>query len=226
MNKKIKKLPQAYEEIYEDFYKDYALSKSLFRKFASFLESWYHKEIAKMGIKNCSILEIGCGALNHVPYEKTFSRYDVIEPKNYLIKATDKKRLYSINKIYKSLDHLPCDIKYSKIISIAVLEHIDDLEQHLISIKKLIEPKGVFSVAIPAEGEFLWWISWRLTTGIGFWLKYKLDYGLLMRYEHINQASKIINLIKKYFYIEKINSFPFKIKNLRLYITLECKSIN
>ena len=125
MNKKIQKLPQAYEKIYEDFYKDYALSKSFFRKLACLLESCYHKKVAHMGLRNCSILEIGCGSLNHVQYEKDFSIYDVIEPKDYLIKAADRKKIKSINNIYNSFESIPNHKKYSKIISIAVLEHIE-----------------------------------------------------------------------------------------------------
>ena len=82
--------------------------------------------------------------------------------------------------------------KYSKIISIACLEHVDELESHLVLIKSLLTDRGLFVVAIPAEGELLWWLAWRLTTGLSFWIKYKLDYGVIMKYEHINSAAQII----------------------------------
>ena len=64
----------------------------------------------------------------------------------------------------------------------------------LSEIKKRLVKNGNFIVAIPAEGEFLWWLGWRLTSGISFWLKYKLDYGVIMRFEHINKKRK--NLLK------------------------------
>ena len=71
----------------------------------------------------------------------------------------------------------------------------------------------------------MWWLGWRLTTGIGFWLKYKLDYGVIMRYEHVNNAKKILQALRKYFVIHKLESFPLNIKHGRLYIHIVCKKI-
>ena len=34
-----------------------------------------------------------------------------------------------------------------------------------------------------------------------------------MRYENVNTAKKILKSIKKYFVIEKVESFPFHLKN-------------
>ena len=70
-----------------------------------------------------------------------------------------------------------------------------------------LTPQGKFLVTIPAEGELLWWLVWRLTTGIAFWLKHKLDYGVIMKYEHVNTASKIIRSLNKYFKIILLNPF-------------------
>ena len=220
---RIKKLPEKYEKIYKNFYKDYALSKTLIRKIISFFESWYHKQIAKMGNKNEIILEIGCGSLNHINYEKGFLSYEVVEPKVFLLEQVQRKKKLIVSKIYTSLDKIPDHKNYSKIISIAVLEHVNNLEEHILQITNLLQPNGIFAVAIPAEGELLWWLAWRLTSGIGFWIKYRLDYGVIMRYEHIHNSKDILEKLKKYFYIYKIRSFPFNIRNFRIYITLECR---
>ena len=157
-------------------------------------------------------------------YEKHYLRYDVVEPKSYLVKKADSNLFGRINSIYKYIEEIPYKRKYSKIISIACLEHIHDLEEHLQQINNHLEDDGCFLVAIPAEGEFLWWLSWRLTTGISFWLRYKLDYGVIMRHEHVNSAKQVVELLRKYFFVEDIDSFPVKIKHLRLYITLKCSS--
>lgn len=220
---RIKNLPEKYKKIYKNLYMDYALSKTFIRKIISFFESWYHKKIASLGNKNEIILEIGCGSLNHINYEKNFLSYDVVEPKEFLIKQIDRKRKLMVSKIYKSLNDIPFNKKYSKIISIAVLEHVNDLEKHIFKITDLLQPNGVFAIVIPAEGEILWWLAWRLTSGISFWLKYHLDYGVIMRYEHKNTSEKILKKLKKYFHIYKIKSFPFNIKNFRIYITVECR---
>ena len=118
--KKIKNLPEKYEKIYKNFYKDYALSKTFTRKIISFFESWYHKEIASMGNKNETILEIGCGSLNHINYEKNFLSYEAVEPKDFLIKQVERKKRLMVSKIYKSLNDIPSNKNYTKIISIAV----------------------------------------------------------------------------------------------------------
>ena len=217
------KLPYEYEFIYKRFYDDYAFSKSFARKIAAFFESWYHKKIAKMGFSNHDILEVGCGGLNHIKYEKNFKKYDVVEPKKYLIESANNDLKLAISEIYDSIELIPKNKKYNKIISIAVLEHVLDLEEHIKKISTLLKPNGFFALAIPAEGEFLWWLAWRCSTGLAFWLKYKLDYGVLMKYEHVNDARQIMEILKKYFYIEQFSCYPCKIRNFRLYIALKCR---
>ena len=214
----MRKLPEEYEEIYKQFYIDYSNANNFFRKISLIVEKWYHLKAAKSKVKGNSILEIGAGNLNHVRYEKGNKNYDVIEPKNFLIESSDIKYQKKINNFYSSIDEVPRKKFYKKIIAIAVLEHIDNLDLFLEKVEKKLHPEGRFIVEISAEGEFLFWLAWRLTTGIGFWLKYNLDYGLIMRFEHINSAKKIVRLLKKHFKIFSMESFPLSIKHLRLYI--------
>ena len=163
-------------------------------------------------------MEVGAGNLNHVKFEKDYEFYDVIEPKDYLIEASDPAIRKKIRNIYKNIEEIPENRVYDKIISIAVLEHIENLDSILEKISEKLDENGKFIVEIPAEGEFLWWLGWRLTTGLGFWLKYRLDYGIIMRFEHVNKAEEIIFYLKKYFKVINIESFPLNIKNWRLYI--------
>jgi hypothetical protein len=217
-------LPIEYQNIYKEFYKEYASSATTARKVAQIFESWYHHKVSKwQREKSVSILEIGCGSLSHMKYESRYHTYDVVEPKQFLLKNSRPSDLARVTNIYESLDTIPVNKRYTKIISIACLEHIKDLECHLSLVKERLEANGSFIVAIPAEGELLWWLGWRLTTGIGFWLKYKLDYGVIMRFEHVNSAQQVMKELKKQFSISKERSYPFNLKNLRLYIALECK---
>lgn len=217
----MRKLPKKYEKIYQEFYINYSQANTFFRKLSLFVEKWYHLKAFSSKSNPHSILELGAGNLNHVKFEKNFKLYDVIEPKEYLIKASDPLDRKKVTEIYRDIIEIPKNKLYDKIISIAVLEHIENLDFVLLKVADKLHPKGKFIVEIPAEGEFLWWLGWRITTGVGFWLKYNLDYGVIMRYEHINKASKIINSLKKYFKIINVQSFPFNIKNLRLYIHIE-----
>lgn len=220
------KLPSNYQKIYKQFYLDYAGSKTFFRKLSAILESWYHKKIAHAHYPLANILEVGAGSLNHLCYElDQFTSYDVVEPKSYLIDNSPFEVRKRVNNIFTTVDHIPHATCYDTIISIATLEHIWDLDSHLFKLSQKLSSKGEFLVAIPAEGEFLWWIAWRLTTGIGFWIKYRLDYGVIMRYEHVNDAASILDKISKYFKIQSIESFPFSFKHFRLFILIKAAKV-
>lgn len=214
----MRKLPEKYRKIYKKFCIDYSQANTFFRKLSLIVEKWYHLKAYKAKVDAHSILEIGSGNLNHVKFEKNFKYYDVVEPKSYLIEASDPVIRKKIRNVYKDIKNIPEGLIYDKIISIAVLEHIENLESILEKIPEKLSDNGKFIVEIPAEGEFLWWLGWRLTTGIGFWLKYRLDYGVIMRYEHVNKAHEILISLNKYFNIVHLNSFPFNFKNWRLYI--------
>ena len=214
----MRNLPKKYRDIYEDFYINYSQANTFFRKLLLFVEKWYHLKASNTKTFANSILEVGAGNLNHVKFEKDYKFYDVVEPKDYLINASDPTIRKKIRNIYKDIEEIPENRVYDKIISIAVLEHIENLDSVLEKISEKLNENGKFVVEIPAEGEFLWWLGWRLTTGLGFWLKYRLDYGIIMRFEHVNKAHEIIFYLKKYFKVIHIESFPFNIKNWRLYI--------
>ena len=75
---------------------------------------------------------------------------------------------------------------YDRVLSIATLEHIGDLPACLArSSTSLLSGDGRFVAGIPSEGGFLWWLGWRATTGLSYRLRYGLDYGVLMRHEHL-----------------------------------------
>lgn len=218
-------LPPKYQKIYQQVYKDYASSKGILRTLTHFIESWYHKKVGQvLANDNPRILEIGCGSLNHVKYENHFSLYDVVEPQLYLLENANPIDQALINNRFLDLNSLSRNTQYDKIISIACLEHILNLEDHIHHIKIRLSPGGKFAAAIPAEGEFMWWLSWRLSTGIAFWLKYKLDYGVIMRYEHVNTAKKIERLLRSSFRDVKQRSFPFCLKHFRIYLFFECSN--
>ena len=221
----MRRLPPKYQQIYEEFYLDYSNANNFFRKLSLLVERWYHIQAYKEMPTANSILEIGAGNLNHIKFEKNFKSYDVVEPKEFLLNSAEDKYKLLIRNRYKDISEIPNNISYDKVIAIAVIEHIEELGYLLNEISKRLKEDGSFLVEIPAEGEFLWWLGWRLTTGIGFWLKYKLDYGIIMRYEHVNNVQKIFVEIKKYFLIEKVKSFPFNFKNGRLYIHIKCRKI-
>ena len=106
-----------------------------------------------------------------------------------------------------------------------VLEHILDLPDLIKKSISLLKRGGLFQVAIPCEGELAWYLAWRLGTSSTFWLKYKKNWGEMIRYEHVNNLEEIQSLINYYFGNIKIirSPIPFLLnkKHFSFYAYLE-----
>lgn len=217
----MKKLPTKYQKIYKENYIEYAGKNSIFRKIVSIFESWYHNQASSIYPSADKILDVGSGSLFHLKFESNYKIYDIVEPKKYLLDNCPKE-LLKIQNYYENLKDIPIESKYDKILSIMVLEHVEDLDLHLKLISQKINNSGKFIVEISAQNDFLYWLSWRCSTGFIFWLKYRLDYGVLMNFERLNSYEKILKTIKKYFLIIEKKAFPFNIRNFRIYEHLVC----
>lgn len=206
-------LNKNHKDIYELEYKNNRDGKGFFEKLSKFCEAWMHKRVAT--IQGDNVLELGAGTLNHIKYEKHFRNYDIVEPMKFLY--SDKMELKKINRTYSSQKDIKPGKKYDKILSVAVLEHMTDLPSELEKSQLLLKSHGVFMAGIPSEGGFLWWMGWRFTTGISYYLRNKLDYGELMRHEHVNTAAEIEALVRHYFKNVTIERFPFNSLHFSLY---------
>ncbi len=212
--KKRTKLPEKYEKIYQKEYLYNRSSKGFINSIKHKLEAWMHYRVAH--IKGENILEIGAGTLNHVKYEKKYKIYDVVEPNQFLYIKSGNRRY--INNIYRSAKEIPRDKVYDKIFSIAVFEHLENLPEEINILLKHLKKGGILQAAIPGEGNILWGICWRLTTAVSFYIRYGLNYGLIMKHEHINDYKEITEIIKFFFKNIKIKYFPFKYFCIYLYI--------
>lgn len=86
----------------------------------------------------------------------------------------------------------------------------------------LLDESGVFSASIPSQGRFLWTLGYKATTGLEFALKYKLDYDVIMNYEHCNDQKEIIEICKYFFKSVKKSLFGIS-DELSLYTHLSCR---
>jgi hypothetical protein len=179
------------------------------------MESWLHKKVAQDVPKKHTkkTLEIGAGTLNQLDYEESI-HYDIVEPfkKLYL----DSPNFEKINNFYEDVNEIDLNNKYDRITSIAVFEHITNLPEVVAKSCLLLNDKGTLRTSIPNEGTFLWTLGWKLTTGIEFKLKYKLDYSVLMKYEHVNTANEIENILNHFFEKNRCKVFGIS-KNFGFY---------
>jgi hypothetical protein len=86
----------------------------------------------------------------------------------------------------------------------------------------LMKPGGQFLAGIPSKGEFLWWLGWRSSTGLSYYLRNKLDYGVLMRHEHVNTEFEIIAVCRIIFENVEVEAFPLNVPHMSLYKFLSC----
>jgi hypothetical protein len=216
-------LPKEIDEIYSNYYKSNRDGQTIVSSHTRKIESWMHKKVARDTIgtqhSNKATLEIGAGTLNQLPYETNSQPYDIVEPFTNLYR--NSLHLHRIRNIYKDISDVPSEYSYDRITSIAVLEHICNLPEVVSKSGLLLAPNGVFHAAIPSEGTLLWKLGWLMTTGIEFKITYGLDYGLLMKHEHVNTADEIENVLE--FFFENIECEVFGLsKRISLYRFYSC----
>lgn len=210
-------LPQDYQRIYEREYKMNREGGSFVTRISSGLEAWMHRQVASAAAD--SVLEIGAGTLNQLRYEAPQKRYDVIEPFAALYAGSPD--LPSVTSLYADIADVPSGQRYGRITSVAVLEHLDDLPGIVARSALLLRDDGVFQAGIPSEGGLLWTLAWRTTTGVAYWLRNRLDYGVLMRHEHLNTAAEIEAVVGNFFAKVQVARFPLPLRQLSFYSYLK-----
>lgn len=194
-------LPKRIEEVYSVHYKANREGRTTASSLAQKMEAWMHLEVAK-DIANLpdtkkATLEIGAGTLNQLKYEADIGPYDIVEPFKNLY--CDSPLLNRIRNIFIDISEIPNLTRYDRITSVATFEHVLNLPEVVARCGLLLNKNGMLRTAIPSEGTFLWTLGWKLTTGLEFKIKYGIDYGLMMRHEHVNNAKEIEGILKYFF---------------------------
>lgn len=202
-------LPAQYEDIYQQIYQENRNGTAAANRISLLLERWMHHQAAQSS--TFPLLELGAGTLNHIPFElgKPGFEMDVVEPQSYLFRDSVYKNC--VRNFFSDMQDVPTNNMYARIISIAVLEHLDDLPFIVAQSALRLESGGEFFAGIPSEGSFAWWLAWRFGTGLPFRLRYGLSYKTWMKFEHINTAPEIETVIRYFFdHVERKRFFlPF-----------------
>lgn len=221
--KKRPALPAKLKRIYLEHYKQNRGGEYATTRFTQRLEEWMHKKVAEdIGRSDAPVtLEIGAGTLNHLKYENGGAAYDIVEPFAELFRESPNIKM--VRRVYKSLSAVKPVQSYDRVISIATFEHVSDLPKMVAKIGLLLKKGGNLRVGIPSEGEFLWRIGCKLTTGLEFRIRYNMDYGQLMRYEHLNKSSEIRDVLCYFFRDVERKVFGLS-PSLSLYQFFSCKT--
>ena len=193
--RKRRELPKEYRKIYERHYEENRKGKTKISYLSRRLEYWLHKKVAKSAKPDRKTLEIGAGTLNQLDFERT-DIYDIIEPFRKLYE--NSANLKYVRNIYSDITQIQQE-KYDRIISVACFEHVENLPAMVRTAARLLEPDGKLYISIPNEGRFLWKFAYTMTTGREFKKRFGLEYETLMRYEHLNTADEIEQILNYYF---------------------------
>jgi hypothetical protein len=200
-------LPEAIRAIYDRQFLENRSGATQASSLAQRLEAWMHRQVAadvRSGVRGAT-LELGAGTLNQLAHEPVAGDYDIVEPFETAYRG--QPGLERVRDAFPDMSAVPADRRYRRITTIAALEHVCDLPVVLARAALLLEPQGELRAAIPSEGGLVWTLGWSMTTGLEFRLRHKLDYGDLMRHEHVNQAREIETLAAALFETFAVKSF-------------------
>ena len=217
-------LPAAYQALYVDEYKRNRNTHNSKLDFKQKLEQWMHRQVANAAAPKGALLEIGAGTLNHIKWEDSIHPYDIVEPFTTLFE--EKEEVTYLRNIYQNISDISADVEYSKILSVAVLEHLIDLPQVVAKSALLLSNDGIMVNGIPSEGGLLWYLAWRFGTGLSFRIRTGLSYTTLMQYEHVNNADEILRVLHIFFNNVKYKRFPFPLLHGSFYTFVHASSPN
>jgi SAM-dependent methyltransferase len=219
-------LPREYLSVYEDHMAINRGGRTTLNRASLWLEEWMHRSVASPVGR--VVLELGAGNLNHRRFEPDAVRYDAIEPLADVAMAARSSATHPWEYLgdYDTLIDLAMAsaTTYDKVVSVAVLEHLEDLPAVVAASALLLSPAGTFAAGIPSEGGFLWRAAWKATTGRAFRRRYDLDYATLMAWEHINTAHEITEVISALFDRVWIRRFPGPTLSTSLYTAIHAQN--
>jgi len=218
-------LPVEYAKIYKEYYLCNRGGHSPASALSQRMEAWMHRQVARDArtVHNFgATLEIGAGTLNHLRYEPYTAPYDIVEPSSYLYQsAASAAPLNSVRNVYKDIKCVPESNYYSRIISIATLEHVCELPELIARSALHLVTGGVLRAAIPSEGNILWQLAQDVSTGLEFRLRHGLDYRVLRRHDHVNRADEVEEVLRYFFSSVKCRVFGVS-RCLSIYQSFTC----
>lgn len=215
-------LPPAYEAVYVQHYTDNRAGRGSANSMAQRAEGWMHRQVAQRGKPGDVVLDFGAGNLNHYRWEKGHAQYDVVEPFAQLL--ADATADAKPSNTYRFIHDVPGGA-YDRVFSVAVLEHLEGLPRDVARCASLLKPGGLFQAGIPCEGELAWKLGYMLSTGLAFRRKYGLDYGVIMRHEHVNTYAEIVAVVRAIFTdVRVVRSFPLPVPHGSFYAYVEASN--
>jgi SAM-dependent methyltransferase len=144
------------------------------------------------------ILEIGPGIIEHFKYNKTVpAKYilaDINEDfLNKAINSLEKENSFmDLEKVVVQKDNLPfADNSIDIILTFHQLEHVLNLSDYVLELKRVLRPGGFIVGAVPTEGSLAWGFGRFLTSRRYVKKKFDYNYDKIICWEHPSFVNKI-----------------------------------
>jgi SAM-dependent methyltransferase len=101
-----------------------------------------------------------------------------------------------------------------------------DLPGCLVEVGRILRPGGELLVGLPAEGGFAYEWGRRLTSKRHVEAKYGIDYLKLVRSEHCNTCSEVVEELVNRFAVEAIRYLPLRVPSVHLNAVVVVRCVN
>lgn len=176
------------------------------------LERFNHGYVAALGTPpGTRTLEVGAGLGGHLPFEDVEAQeYHVLESRSQFCERLAERHpaQYVHHGSIEERQSFP-DGFFDRIVTIHVLEHLHNLPAALDEIARLLRPGGIFDVVLPTEGSLAYDIARKVSAERMFRRRFGLDYGPIIRSEHVNTYAEVMSLLSGRFRLETARFFPF-----------------
>jgi SAM-dependent methyltransferase len=175
------------------------------------VERFNHGYVAGLGTPRGSrTLEVGAGIGGHLPFEDLEAQeYHVLESRAQFCErlAELHPAQYVHHGSIEESQPFP-DGFFDRIVTIHVLEHLHNLPAALDEMARLLRPGGIFDVVLPTEGSIAYEIARKVSAERMFRRRFGLDYGPIIRNEHVNTYEEVMSLLRGRFRHETARFFP------------------
>jgi SAM-dependent methyltransferase len=107
--------------------------------------------------KNLRICEIGCGTGGNLEMLSAFGRLDAVEMNDYARSIAKKRQIPNVDYIQSGYlpDRIGLAKKYDAVFALDVLEHVENADRAVATLKRLLKEDGILVSTVPAY-QWLW----------------------------------------------------------------------
>jgi ubiquinone/menaquinone biosynthesis C-methylase UbiE len=159
-------------------------------------------------------IEVGAGLGEHLVHERLSpeqeAAYNVVELRENMADQIRARHPHISVIVGDCQERLPFpDAHFDRYLAIHVLEHLPNLPACIAQAWRLLDKRrGQLLVVIPCEGGRAYSLARRVSAQRLFERTYRMEYGPIVAYEHLNRPHEILEELEPFFTVESRRFFP------------------